>query len=326
MFKKFLLVILASYPLNLAADDLVKKTLESNFATAVLLSDSEAITFGFQSFDPNVYVDIDDNLGGAESLELRKQISIYSLPYSIPLDPLSLDNGKQVDQVISIVGSYYTVNRDIDLTGIETDAQDRVTDEIYTLSFKYKGLHPLNESWSISGNIKANTMYFRNSYTYPNSVSDELQNIIDGNVVNTTAWSLVLEPSVELRYKQPYDTGRWEYFTELNYFYGVGWGEANNGNVGNPEGWYWVNGVKGFYDIANWGNSQQSLYTSFRRIDLGADLEQPMGTAHYYELSLGWLITPPFLDQYIENVGLGLNFNYGSSLKGGSILLLFNQE
>lgn len=311
---------------TLQANDLVKKTLEGNFATAVLLSDSEAVTFGFQSFDPNVYVDIDDNLGGAESLELRKQISIYSLPYTIPLSSLLLENGREVEQSVSVVGSYYNVNRDIDLSGNETVSQDRVKDEIYTISLKYRGLHPLNESWAISGNIKANTMYFRNSYTYQNPLASEIQEGVDGNVVNTSAWSFVIEPSIELKYKQPFDAGRWEYFTELKYFYGVGWGEANNGDVGNPEGWYWVNGLKGFYEIANWGSSQQSLYTSFRRIDLGADLEQPMGTSHYYELSLGWLITPFFLEQYIENVGLGLNFNYGSSLKGGSILLLFNQD
>jgi len=34
----------------------------------------------------------------------------------------------------------------------------------------------------------------------------------------------------------------------------VGWGEANGGDIGHPEGWYIVNEAKIFYDLVRWHN------------------------------------------------------------------------
>ncbi|WP_244249518.1 Solitary outer membrane autotransporter beta-barrel domain, partial [Vibrio fluvialis] len=53
---------------------------------------------------------------------------------------------------------------------------------------------------------------------------------------------------------------------------------------------------------------------------------QPLGTSMYYEASVGWLMTPPFEISFIDNIGIGLAFNYGSAFKGGSIVLFFNQD
>jgi hypothetical protein len=38
------------------------------------------------------------------------------------------------------------------------------------------------------------------------------------------------------------------------------------------------------------------------------------------------LMTPPFKIDYVDNIGIGLSINYGSDLKGGSIVLFFNQD
>ncbi|CSC51951.1 Protein of uncharacterised function (DUF3233) [Vibrio cholerae] len=37
-------------------------------------------------------------------------------------------------------------------------------------------------------------------------------------------------------------------------------------------------------------------------------------------------MTPPFEMELVDNIGLGLTFNYGSAFKGGSIVLFFNQD
>lgn len=37
-------------------------------------------------------------------------------------------------------------------------------------------------------------------------------------------------------------------------------------------------------------------------------------------------MTPPFKTQWVDNVGIGLSLNYGSALKGGSLVLFFNQD
>ncbi|GEA59414.1 Solitary outer membrane autotransporter beta-barrel domain [Vibrio comitans] len=311
---------------HVCASDTLQKVLEQNFATAVLLSDSDAITFGFQDFDPNRFITDNDNIGSEEALELRKTISIYTIPYTYELPDLSVSNNNILKQNITFIGSYLSTKRDVAIGDDPLEPQDSSKDETFTFATKYWVSYPLNENWSINTGLGANLMYFRNDYTYRNSFTLFLREALDGNAVNTDAWALTIKPSVELHYAQHKEWGHWEAFTEMKYFNGVGWGEANDGNVGNPEGWYWINGVKGFYDITHWGGYGQTLYSSLRRIDLGADLQQPLGTTNYYEWSLGWLVSPPFWKDYFDNVGIGINLNYGSTLKGGTIVLLFNEK
>lgn len=169
-------------------------------------------------------------------------------------------------------------------------------------------------------------MYYRNDYDYRSDALDNLKPYLEGIYLNTDAWALVGEVNAELKYLENEKWGKWYVWSSPHYFYGAGWGEGNNGDVGNPEGWYWVNGVKLFYDFTKVGRTVQSVYTSFNRVDVGGDTSKPMNTSHYYEASVGWLMTPPFKSDWIDNVGLGLTINYGSALKGGSLVLFFNQE
>lgn len=145
-------------------------------------------------------------------------------------------------------------------------------------------------------------------------------------MINTSAWALLGQLNAKLKYLEQESWGKWYLWTSPHYFYGTGWGEANNGNVGKPEGWYWVNGIKVFYDVAHIGTTVQSFYTSFSRIDIGGDTSDPLNTTNYYEGSIGWLMTPQFESDWIDNIGIGLTINYGSDLKGGSLVLFFNQD
>lgn len=322
----FLVTVVLLLSPNTRADDVLQKFLEENFALSVLLSDSEAISFGFQDFDPNQFLTNNENIGSQESLELRKQISIYTIPYTLELDDFSLPNSKKLHQNLTFVGSYLKTKRDVDFDANIDPRKDTSREETFTLASKYWVSYPLTDDWSFNTSIGTNLMYFRNDYTYRNVISSSVREELDGNAFNTDAWAVTFKPTAELHYSRDHDWGHWEAFTEMKYFYGFGWGEANGGNIGNPEGWYWINGVKGFYDIAHWGGYGQTLYSSIRRIDIGADLQRPMGTTKYYEWSLGWLVSPPFLKDYVDNIGLGININYGSSLKGGTLVLLINED
>ena len=86
-----------------------------------------------------------------------------------------------------------------------------------------------------------------------------------------------------------------------------------------------VNGLKANYRLANWFGYIPSAYTSVKRIDLSGDPVASLGTDKYYELSLGVLLTPPILRDFVDNVGIGISINYGSALKGGSLVLFFNE-
>ena len=326
MMKITIYISLLFAALSPHADDILRKSLEGDFATAILLSDTDAISLGFHDFNPNEFIDISDNLGDEEALELRKQINVYTLPYDFSLNSRLFINGQELDHYITILGSYLKVQRDIQFSGDNTQPKDTVKDEVVTLSGKYWTRYYLDQNLSLVSGLKAHLQYFKNSYTYRNPLSIAFRDQLDGIAFNTTAWSLTLQPNVEFIYRQPAYWGRWETFTDLNYFYGEGWGEANQGDVGKPEGWYWINGIKAFWDIVDLDNYDQSIYTSLRRIDIGGDLQEPLGSSHYYEWSLGWLSATPFGDDYVENIGIGININYGSSLKGGTIVLLINQK
>jgi hypothetical protein len=68
------------------------------------------------------------------------------------------------------------------------------------------------------------------------------------------------------------------------------------------------------------------MYSSVKRIDVGGDTSVPLGTHSYYEASLGWLLDPDLLNDWVDNVGIGFTINYGSTLKGGSLVVFFNQD
>ncbi|GAD79870.1 Solitary outer membrane autotransporter beta-barrel domain [Vibrio ezurae] len=309
------------------ADEVLREILEENFATAVLLSDSEAISFGFQDFDPNNFLtDNNDNIGSEESLALRKQIAAYTIPYTVKLQDVPLSDGEFIKQDLTFIGSFIETKRNISYGDDPLEPKDSSREQNFIVATKYGASFPLSKNFSLNTGIGSNLMYYRNKYTYRNSFSEFFRDELDGRAFNTDAWAFTVKPNIELHYTKPQSWGHWETFTELKFFYGIGWGEANGGNVGNPGGWYWINGVKGFYDIGHLGGYGQTVFTSLRRIDVGGDLEDPMGTSNYYEWSAGWLMSVPFLADYIDNIGLGLNINYGSSLKGGTLVFLINEH
>ncbi len=67
-------------------NDLIVKEFEYNFALSVVLTDTDVFTFGFHDFDPNQYFNLsNEDIGTADSLDLRKEIKEFTLPYSFDL-------------------------------------------------------------------------------------------------------------------------------------------------------------------------------------------------------------------------------------------------
>ncbi|GAM60123.1 hypothetical protein JCM19232_456 [Vibrio ishigakensis] len=306
-----------------AVDDF-REAFEANFAAAVLFSDSNAISLGFQNFDPNRIADIGDDFGNQGSLDLKKNLGVTTLPYTFDLPTITFEDNSVLEQRVKVLFSYLKQKQDV--TYQDFPVADTLREEVYTVAAHYSVTRPWSEHWSIGAGIGTNLMYLNNSYTYRGYISEEDQARLNGNLVNTSAWSQTFQPNLNLHYKHPQSWGRWEAFSDLNYFYGYGWGEANGGDIGNPEGLYWVNGIKGFYDITHWGGYGQTLFSSIRHININGDLKDSLNTHEYWEASIGWLVSPPFLKDYVDNIGIGINLNYGSSLSGGTIILLFNQD
>lgn len=59
------------------ADPEFKDIFEEDFAAAIILTDSDALTLGFKDFDPNSVFNIDnDNIGSQDALDRRKNIGV----------------------------------------------------------------------------------------------------------------------------------------------------------------------------------------------------------------------------------------------------------
>ncbi|MGF1754680.1 Solitary outer membrane autotransporter beta-barrel domain [Vibrio makurazakiensis] len=298
-----------------------KKELERSFATAVILTDSDVFTFGFHDFDPNEWFNLEqDNIGTEDSISLRKQITASTLPYTFEFGDKQDKNRQEITVRLS------ALKTEQDVSFESTVTSDLHKEVVLTGYFDIANISKLDEYWSVKSKLGNHLSYYNSQFDYRGNTLEPYRDQIDGVYVNTYAWAYIIEPSITLQYEKPSPWGRWKFSSSWHYFNGIGWGEANYGDVGNPEGWYMSNEAKLFYDVTRWGESVSSTYASFRRVDLGGDTSHPFGTHYYYETSIGWLITPWFKSSLVDNIGVGLTINYGSTLRGGSLVLFFNQD
>lgn len=298
------------------ADPQFKDIFEEDFAAAIILTDSEALTLGFKDFDPNSIFNIDnENIGSQDALERRKNIGVSALPITF-----DLSNDKMFDRRAVVRFSALRIEDQI------LDGPDSHRKYVLGVFSGYEQEIHFSPHWTFETGIGVHLQYLNSNYDFQSPFSKLFQRFIDGKLVNTSAWAASLQPKVGFNYTKDKQWGQVKLKSNFNYFSGYGWGQANDGDVGTPEGWYWSNEAKVFYDVTDWGRSIQTVYTSIRRVDIGGDTIGILGSSHYYEGTVGWLLTPPFHIPMVDNVGIGLSINYGSDLKGGSIVLFFNQE
>lgn len=301
--------------------DVIENFLEQSFAYTVVLSDSDVFTVGIKDFNPNELFNTDNpELGTEDSVANRKKYGISTLPMSFRLNDEEEQNKHELFFRMSGLATDENIR-----WGNETVFDDfrQVILDVYT-AYRYE--YKLDDHWTITPGIGTHLMRYENTMDYNSATGKSYAPILDGLLFNTTAWANIYEPHLKLSYKKNEDWGKWQVSSAGHYFYGYGWGEANQGEIGNSEGWYIVNSATLVYDIEQIGRSIQSVYSTIRRVDVGSDVSQPLGTTFYYEATVGWLMTPPFEISFVDNIGLGLTFNYGSAFKGGSLVLFFNQD
>ncbi|OLQ85871.1 hypothetical protein BIY22_13375 [Vibrio panuliri] len=316
------LCIAVTLPVEARSFNAAKTYVEQAFSAGIVMSDSEALTLGVKSFDPNKLLNINnDQIGSDQSLEYRRDLVGLSLPYTLDLADYGLDQNSQLFLRLSGLSSGQSVEYTPDL---EPDYQRETIIGGYA-AYRYQ--YQLSDDWQLIPGIGVHLQYFHNDHDYRTRASElVIKTLLDDVLFNTSAWALSYEPHIKLKYDTDTTWGSWNAFSSAHYFQGVAWGDANEGDLTGPKGWYMSNGIEAFYTVSHWGNSVQSLFSSIKRVDIGGGASGPLTTNHYYEASLGWLMTPPFDSEWIENIGIGLNLNYGSALKGGSIVVYFNQQ
>lgn len=299
-------------------NDDIKSILQNRFAAAVFLSDTDAIEFGIASFDPNQVLNTDnEDLGSQQALNERRSKSVYVLPY---LREFRRDESPHRHQLLAKGFLIDTENRfSLDEENLPKDRLDELTVGA-ALGYGYQ--YNVNEVFSVTPSLIGHVIYYQNDYTANSDISRLVEIFLDGRVFNVSAWSAIAEPAIDFDYHHPRPWGKWHFNSKWSYFYGTTWGSANNGDIGNPQGWYVTNQVTVYWDLFD---RTQSLFTGFKRVDLSPELQSELGTDHYYESSIGWLFQDPVRWEWLDNVGVGLTFNYGSSINGGSLMFYYNK-
>ena len=300
---------------NTELDDAIAKVLADRVALSVILSDSDALAFGVSDFDPNTIFGTDiDNLGDDGTVAARRSKSAYVLPYS---HEIKNSNGLGA-HVLSATGYYIDSNSKLSID-TTVSIEDEFNEQSYGVMLGYAYKKMLNERLSLSGGLQMHVMRYQNQFVANNIISEVFKQVYKGSLVDTFAWSAIFAPQLELEYIQPQTWGRFELSSKVNYFTGYTWGDAN---IGNPSGHYFTNQIFAYYDIFD---KSQTLFTGAKRVDVSDSIRSGLGSSFYYEASFGWLYNQPSRYEWLENIGVGLNFNYGSSLRGGSIMLYFNK-
>lgn len=302
-------------------EDLVEQQFAGIFAITSVLTDSEVITFGVMNFDPNEYLDLDDDrFGDQSSVETRNSLQTYTLPWRWKLT--GDKNSWQTYAKIRL--GYVHLKRDVSL--FEDELPDRNKDSIYDLYGEYGWEVPLSQKWRAQFGAGLHLMHYSNNHKYRSDATRAYQPIFDDTLYNTRVTALMTEPLGKLTYHSESYGIPWAYQSALSYSFGYTIKTEDTMQETNPEAWRWANGVVAHFHLPTLYDTPNQLRVLARRIDVGGDVVNELDTYHYYELGVGWLADIKDRNNWFDNVGIGLSLNIGSSLSGGSVVLLYNEE
>ena len=140
---------------------------------------------------------------------------------------------------------------------------------------------------------------------------------------NADAW--LLEPSARLTYFIGGEQSEVQLFSDIHYMAGHTFHTDRAAHDVAPEAWHWSNGARWKHPFVTRILPGQNVWMQASRYDLGGDLEGSLGNHYYYEAGVGWLLDMGNRIPFVDNIGIGINLNYGSLLRGGTLVLLFNE-
>lgn len=303
-------------------DRIVQDSLSRSYVTAALLTEGDAVRFGFWNFNPNDYLDFeDDNFGTAEASALRQRISTVSMPYEWTWR--TADGREEVGFLAK--AAYVAVEQEGQLVVSEDTRKDTFNNSVLSAALGMRWRHALTQNWNLTLRSNLHWMRYRNDTSYNNPDSMAVAPALDGVLTNIKVDALMAEPSLMLGYDLINGAARWHFFSDYHYLAGDTYHTDISAHDANPEAWFWSNGVKMTNPLISKLLPGQNVWFRAARVDLGGDLDEPLGNHYYYEAGLAWLLNTGDYVPLLDNIGIGINFNYGSVLRGGSLVLLFNE-
>ncbi|MBW3138234.1 Solitary outer membrane autotransporter beta-barrel domain [Ferrimonas balearica] len=320
-----LALLLGSSPLQAntlpGLEQAVRQQLNEVFSTAALLSNTEAITLGFVNFDPNEFLPIDDpDFGDENSVELRNELTVYTLPWSWHLT--EFQGG---DLGLTARLSYVRSKQELSLFPLEDATVDLNDDTIYTLFVQPTYRYPLSKHWQVQFGLGGYLMRYDNDFSFRNSVSRQLQPQLDNRLTNIEVSAWMVQPELRVDYRFERGRAYWHYRSAFAYTWGRTFDEPGPLVSADPESWRWLNGVSMRRPFPA-GLPDQDYRLSLSRIDINGDTVRPFDTHYYYEFSAEWLLNTRGKVPLLDDVGVGLLVNYGSALKGASLIFVYNVD
>lgn len=323
-----LLFILAAFaaPSQAATplDRAVRLSLAENYVTAALLTGGNAVRFGFWDFDPNNYIGFEDeDLGSLEAQELRQRLTTMSIPYTWSR-PLGEDSNTLV---LGVKAAYLGQQQETRLVSPNQRVEDRIDGSVTTLSLGGEVRHRVNDHVGLAAGMNLLWQRYRNDTDFNTPESQALAPLADGLITNYRANAWQAEPHVRATWFVDGRGAELKLISDFHYMHGRTYDTGESAHDVQPEAWYWTNGARWRHPFVTRILPGQNVWLQASRYDLGGDLDGPLGNHYYYEAGVGWLLDLrkrgiPFVD----NVGIGINLNYGSVLRGGTLILLFNEE
>ncbi|MBY5990793.1 Solitary outer membrane autotransporter beta-barrel domain [Ferrimonas balearica] len=299
----------------------VRQQLNEVFSTTALLTNTEALSLGFVNFDPNEFLPIDNpEFGDAESVQLRNDLEVYTLPWSWVLADFEAG---QLGLKARL--SYVHSKQELSLFPLEDPTVDINDDRIYSLFLQPTFRVPLGERWRAQFGLGAFVMRYENDFRFRNSVSRQLQPFLDNNLTNIAVNAWLVQPELRVDYRFGRGRSYWQYHSALAYTVGRSFNEPGPIVNADPESWRWLNGVSMRRPFPLFLPDQDYRLT-LNRIDIRGDTVRPFDTHYYYEFSAEWLLNTKGKVPLLDDVGVGLLLNYGSALKGASLIFVYNVD
>lgn len=315
MKQNILIFILIFLSFSSAANtDLFNKLFESKFASAILLSDQSTVHIGFLNYDLKS-LDLSAN---ENSLGLRNSLTAFSIPYTYKLHDIEHDD--KLHFSISYVGQKLKIYLNKNQTNFSEDHDQFVN--FYTgFSRRWK----LNHHWFFDAEAGGILMYYHNRHSYDNAELNNFNPKLEGVRYNLNAGAMLLKPRFSFTYIELYDWGKWTFKNDYEYFYGWTFTGADSLRSVTPKAWQISNTAKINFNIYKSKFHAESFLFKIQSVLIGGDAVNFFNTRSYYEFGTGILIDSKSFTTLINNFGLGLNINVGSSLTGGSIVLYYNE-
>lgn len=320
----FLMALPVAVVAQTTVDEVTRQNLSGVYSVNALLINGDAIRFGFWDFNVSDYVDLElEGFGDAESARTRQSLSVASFPYDWEFPVRDTD-----DRLLLGVGLSY-LTQDQDLTLVVDDSEqraDRVQDTVLTLSGRAAWRHQVNEDVTMTLGSGLHWMRYRNDTDFRSEASRELRSSLDGISANIEVDALMAEPAIGLSYQRVIRSVDWHFFTDYHYLFGQTLDPDRDAHDASPESWYWTNGVRMLNPVFSRALPGQNIWVRFARVDVGGDIGDLMGNDHYYEAGIAWLVDTGDHIPFVDNIAIGINFNVGSVLRGGSLYLTFNED